>query len=727
MSDIIKSEDENTSVVHFKSRARLLPQLGDMLIKSEEVAFLELIKNSYDADATEVTIYIEKPESKENGMILIEDNGFGMNRDILENVWLELGSDYKSKRLANKERTPNGRIPIGEKGIGRLGAHKLGDIIELVSKKQNENEVAVKIDWRAFNDREYLEDVSIVIIERKTPIHFTNGDHGTYISISSLKTDWNRRKMRSIQRSVTSITNPFEKGNEQFKPTLQLVDKSDWLEGLITWDEIKDFSLFSFEFKLKGDKITEFNYEFKPFKVFDKIESRKINYVDGKNDLSDDEKLVLSNKTLKRKDDRGKDENFEIEEIGEVIIKGEIFDFEAFVIKDISDKSGLKKYVKENSGVKVYRGDEKNGYVRVYDYGEPGNDWLGLNLRRVNMPVNLSNNLIVAGVFLDREASMELKEKTNREGFIEDEIFENFRDAVFHGLRVIDIFRKADKKLLRDNYGPKRKEEPVHSSINKLRGLVDEKVKDENLNKAINSYLNDIESSYNTVYDNLLKTASAGLGMGIVLHEIDKVIAELIHMVAKTKEQDQFANLVNRLSRLVKGYSEIYRSSKRKNAEIQKVIDDALFSVSFRLKAHNIEVLRHYDNRSELFVNIAKGLVEGTLINLVDNSIYWLNIAFDEHKTITTKKIFIDVVESDGTVELIFADNGTGFLIPTDQAISPMESGKSSGGWGLGLHIAHEVMLSHGGKLNFPDWGEFEMPNEFEHGAIIQLSIPKTS
>jgi hypothetical protein len=729
MSKEIEKTEEKVSKHHFKSRARLLPQLGDMLIKSEDVAFLELIKNSYDADAAMVNVLMENIDKPEEGIILIEDDGLGMDKEIIENVWLELGSDYKARKIEDRKTSPKGRIPIGEKGIGRLGAHKLGDKIELVSKREGKKEVSVSIDWRDFNNEEYLEDVIINVIQRDNPIHFTNQTHGTYIAISNLKTEWTQGKIRNIQRSITSITSPFEESNENFKPSLELLDKPGWLEGLITWEDIKDFSLFSFEIRIKGDYITYFNYEFKPFAVFEKASGRKIK-LDINDDLKPelltrDEKLVLSNKTLKRYSKDDSDRALSTDNIGEIIIKGEIFDFESFIIKDISDKSGLKKYVKSNSGVKVYRGDQDNGYVRVYDYGEPGNDWLGLNLRRVQAPVNLSNNLIVCGVFLDREQSLKLREKTNREGFIEDNFYEDFRDSVYHALTVVDTFRKADKKQLRDLYGPKSKQEPVHASINKLRDLVDEKIKDKGIKIAITSYIDDIESSYSTVYENLLKTASAGLGLGIVLHEIDKVIAELIHLIKDNKEHEVFAELVKRLSRLVKGYSEIFKKTNRANIELYKVIEDALFSVSFRLKAHNVIIEKPYLENKSLSSKIAKGLIEGVLINLIDNSIYWLEVAKEEHKSISKKKIIIDVDESDSFTSIIFADNGTGFLIPTDQAISPMETGKPSGGWGLGLHIANEIMLSHGGQLVFPMWADTNIPEVYKNGAILKLKFPK--
>ena len=90
------------------------------------------------------------------------------------------------------------------------------------------------------------------------------------------------------------------------------------------------------------------------------------------------------------------------------------------------------------------------------------------------------------------------------------------------------------------------------------------------------------------------------------------------------------------------------------------------------------------------------------------------------------KKIFIDVVTDDAFVHIIVADNGTGILLPTDDITEPFVTGKKNGaGMGLGLHIASEVLNAQGGKLSFPDWGDFDIPNEFEQGATVVLSLKK--
>src|SRR4051812_617267 len=117
MNEIVTTNDGDKIVDKpFRARARLLPQLGDMLIKSEDVAFLELIKNSYDADADNVRVLLDKITNPSEGIITIEDDGVGMSMDIILNVWLELASNFKTQKVINSELTPKGRLPIGEKG-----------------------------------------------------------------------------------------------------------------------------------------------------------------------------------------------------------------------------------------------------------------------------------------------------------------------------------------------------------------------------------------------------------------------------------------------------------------------------------------------------------------------------------------------------------------------------------------------------------------------------------
>ena len=176
------------------------------------------MKNSYDADSNIVNIYMDNVDDKDSGMIIIEDDGHGMSAEVVEKVWLEPGSDFKTQKIKNLEGSPkHNRLPIGEKGIGRFGVHKLGNIIEMTTKAEGENEVFVKIDWTDFESVKYLEDVPIEIVVRNEPEIFKDGKTGTNILISNLRKKWERGIAREVKRAVTALASPFE-SSDSFKP-----------------------------------------------------------------------------------------------------------------------------------------------------------------------------------------------------------------------------------------------------------------------------------------------------------------------------------------------------------------------------------------------------------------------------------------------------------------------------------------------------------------------------
>lgn len=717
-NELVISELDSAIPVRFKPRARLLLQLGDQLIKNESIALVELVKNSYDADANIVNIYMENIEDPNKGIIIIEDDGYGMSLDTVANVWLEPGSDFKTKKIEKLEVSPKyERLPIGEKGIGRFGVHKLGNVIEMTTKSTNSKEVFVKIDWTSFNNYKYLEDVPIIIYERKMPKLFKNGKTGTSILISNLRKKWERGIAREVKRSITALASPFDI-NDSFKPSFDILDKPEWFEGLMKWEDVKDYSLFYFKIILSGNSIVDFNYEFTPWQGMTKLKPRSI---------SKDDSLIQTFKLLKytKGDKEGLPIDLEQFDIGTVSFEGYIFDQDPFILKmGVSDKVGFKKYLKTNGGVRVFRDK-----LRVYDYGEPENDWLELDHRRFQQPSKrISNNNILSAIFINRKDSSDLIEKTNREGFVENDAYEAFREAILHSLNIIETLRYQDKMKLRGKYGPTPKSSPIMSTLGEARRFVEEKVKQEDIRTQIIKYLNKIETDFNIISGNLLRAAGAGLSMSVVVHEVEKIIYEVEKVLKAEKGSDRVYKLVKHLSSLIDGYAEIVRKSSHTSENIIQIIDQSLFNTEYRLNAHNIYMVKNYQKYDGTTkVKIAKNLLIGTIMNLIDNSIYWLDqcgYRAAENNEGYQKKIFIDLIEEERYINLLIADNGTGFLIPTDDITEPFVSAKP-GGMGLGLHIASEIMEAQKGRLYFPDFGDFKLPIEFKGGATIVLAFNK--
>ena len=216
----------------FKPKAQILLQLGEQLIKSESVAIVELIKNAYDADAKRVSVSMMDIDDPQNGYIEIIDDGVGMDLWTVQNIWMEPGNTHKKNIVSASERSSLNRLPIGEKGIGRFGVHKLGKRIEMVTRSSNDQEVYVSIDWNTFANAKYLEDVQVVIEER-TPEIFIGDKTGTKLYISDLSASWTRGMLRSVYRSVTSLSSPFN-SIDAFRVKFR-TNRKEWLEGLLSF------------------------------------------------------------------------------------------------------------------------------------------------------------------------------------------------------------------------------------------------------------------------------------------------------------------------------------------------------------------------------------------------------------------------------------------------------------------------------------------------------------
>lgn len=712
----------------FQPRARLLLQLGDKLIKNENIALLELIKNSYDADSRWAKVKLRNVEDKNKGYIEILDEGEGMDIKIIEDIWLEPGSDYKEDLFRKRVRTPKYlRLPIGEKGIGRFGVHKLGSKIELISKRKDKNEVVVRIDWNEFAKNKYLKDAKFDVFERTNPEYFKGNKTGTKIIISNLRSAWDKKMVRDLYKSVFTLNSPFHKTGK-FSVEID-IDNTKLLDKMPVWDDVQKFSLWHFKCKIEGYEIKEFLYEFTPWNSLIGIKGREItekdDYIKDRSTLVYEEKINGKKKETILNLSKNYGDKEDPKSIGPITFEGYIFDRDKLTL-DLSNQQGialLKEYLDEQGGIRVYRNN-----IRINEYGEKGNDWLSLDLRRVNIPAKrVSNNIILSVIDLDEENSSALIEKTNREGFIENEAFNDFCTSILYTLNIIETLRKDDKDTIRRKFNPTEKQEPVINSLGKLKDLVDSKIENESLKIEITKHLVKIEEDYNHINEVLLTSAGVGLTMGVGIHEVQKVIAELNYLVKEESVPTNILNLVKHLDELIENYSDLFRQAKNQEEDAVKLINGAVFNVEYRLKAHNIELIKDYQNRASSKIDCSKRLMLGAIVNIIDNSIYWLERKTKKNDVSNSKfekKILIDLYNRESYVDILIADNGFGFGLPIHQLTKPFVSDKTSG-MGLGLHIVSEVMKVQKGQILFPEIGEYDLAEEFENGAVVVLRLNK--
>ena len=192
--------------LHFKTSSGIKNIVGKDLITDRFVAIFELVKNAYDAKATNVIVSFDFDLESFGRTITIKDDGSGMNRDDLENKWLYLAYSEKQEGMSNEDRKF-----VGSKGIGRFSCDSLGQKLKIRTKKFGENiEHQLLVDW--FNFEENLQNRFESIDVEYEPLEVKADKVGksyTILEISELRHDWSKKNVERVVESLRRLKNPF--------------------------------------------------------------------------------------------------------------------------------------------------------------------------------------------------------------------------------------------------------------------------------------------------------------------------------------------------------------------------------------------------------------------------------------------------------------------------------------------------------------------------------------
>jgi signal transduction histidine kinase len=413
-SDINKIMTKNFSI-----DARAILTLGRDSIKDHTTAIVELVKNSYDADADIVEVEIIS-KSKEPH-IRIADNGYGMSEDEVDNNWLRIG--YSAKRTDKVSK--KNRRRTGEKGIGRISADRLGAILELRTKAVSGNTYGLRVDWTKFDVKgkdlvtipiEEIPNPSINIPKRtdnETP------QSGTELIIKTLRQSWTEDDIENLHRELSTLTSPF-KGVEDFDINL----KTDVVSGY-------------------SGSVSSTIYERAEIRLDVDFDGETVFYRVKERDVPDDKAKEgqISWKSLLQRSGPNKDQELRFGPISLTLLlmlqKAEIFKGTEFSLTD------LRQFLSNNAGVRIYRDN-----IRVKPYGDPRlaeGDWLGLGRRKASNPAGagratyrLSPNQLVGAVFVGRDKNPNLIDSSSREGLIQGDAFNDLKEFVEGCVRLLE-------------------------------------------------------------------------------------------------------------------------------------------------------------------------------------------------------------------------------------------------------------------------------------------------
>lgn len=441
----------------FDINPHVIRQLGEELVSDQVTALMELIKNSYDADASYVKIEINTQDyspiqdlynTDYKGYILVEDNGFGMDQETLLKSWLIIS--YSNKRAVNgiKPKTPLGRTPLGDKGLGRLSTQRLAECCEVYTKKKKSEAFHVGFRWNDFDKVERLSDVNVNF----QPTKFS-GTSGTKMVLLGLidPNSWKGENMERLKGSLCQMIAPYK----ELKPfNIYLSIDGDIIDISQEIGKLEQLNVCDINFK----------YHSGIMNVKIDINMRKLignSYDEYQNIILPDNGKRFEEYLFKDKKGRGKcfqksDSGYWLKSVfsftlKSVLPKDDLFepdsqedpgDFKGRIQEfyfGSQDKEGdwwnqlyknfneYKNFVQSQTGIKIYR----NGFA-VRPYGIDKNDWLNLGQEQTggSSYYGLRPGNVVGYVAIDEALNNKLKDKTDREGLIENTYYHNFYELV---------------------------------------------------------------------------------------------------------------------------------------------------------------------------------------------------------------------------------------------------------------------------------------------------------
>lgn len=716
-----------TEKCQIKATSNILNLLGSELIGSDTLAIFELVKNSYDADADNVTISFNDLNT-EKQCIVIEDDGNGMTTNIVRNVWLTIGTNYKKKEAKISPKYK--RHSLGNKGVGRLAIHKLAQSVLLETKTQDDLfGTNVEIDWKdLMSSGRYIEEL-FVDVNVGVQKEFTRGQ-GTRITLRGLKNkNWTKKNLRDLVRKIELIKDPFDPIDNFNVTVLCNDDKSEWISDINTGEEIIKNCLYRFEFSVSPSTECDFalfdwKYTFTPHK-FQELTDNSVKSPENESYLSiDSKKFEDIDETLKEKHYLP---SSSLNGIGKISGVFHVYNLQGTLADHVfgtGKRSAIKDFLKENCGIKVFRDK-----IRVYNYGEPADDWVGLDLIKIKRAGDhFGKKVTIGAISLDLNSSEEsLIEKTNREGFTENDTYWMFQEIVRAVFSHFERIASEDKKKIDAIFEgiTASKRIGFSDTINELKDKIEKK----NLTQEFSPLIQRVEKDYNNMRDVMLSSGMTGLNIGLVFHEVEREMRLLSTDLDADIDKlnvDALKGRIKNLNLLIENFSPILKQNEKRKLTAYKLVERISQINQSRFRYHNIlfsSPLLSKEN-DDFTIDGPGNLLVSSLNNIIDNAIYWVSdcheLKGDSHKS----AIYIgtDINSYDGPA-IIIADTGNGFKLEPEDMVLPFKTLKE-GGMGLGLYFVNLVMESIGGKLIFPDSKDLNIP-EVYNGACVALIFSK--
>ena len=674
--------------------------IGEDLIQDQYAAIVELVKNCYDADSPDAIIVFKRIPEENILEIRVEDHGHGMTTQDVINKWLVPSTGYK----LSARQSPKGRTMQGRKGIGRYAASILGDDLRLQTVDSTQTETTLYIQWEQFAQYQYLDQIQVPIEARKS-----NRASGTVLTMRSQLSEndyWTDKKFKKLRFELKKLVPPKDPQNSaDFQIKLQFDDFYKNPEDNVC-EIIEPYPILElYDYRISGDICSDgcgtLTYENKKIKN-SVIESIPFNYGNtGCGSLSIDIRVY----------DRDKDA------IDQLIMRG-LQDAQGNYVT----KAQARTLLDEVNGIGVYR----NGF-RIRPLGDPDFDWLTLNKQRVQNPsVKIGSNQVVGYVHIQSEEFSGLEEKSARDGLKANTAYEALKSVTCAVISELEQRRYVFRRKLGLSAPGKKIERQLDGlyDYSSLKKSIARSLERAGLSTLVIDEITDIiskeENKKNEAIEEIKRSvaiyqgqATLGKIVNIVLHEgrrplnyfknqtpnlvfysglfsqkhDDLSCKEIVRLSGGIADNAAiFVNLFGRLDPLA-----AKRRDTKSDFSLYEAINGAIAVFSKECEIKSIKV--NLNCPKEIIFNGWKQDIYTILVNLLDNSIFWI-----AEKKCLAREISIDVANTEKGFILNYSDTGPGIndeLLASGVIFDPEFTTKPRG-TGLGLAISGEAATRNG-------------------------------
>lgn len=747
--------------------------IGRENVSKLDGAVIELIKNTYDADATICILYYDDVLD----ILYIVDNGEGMTLDVIKKHWMTIGRSSKKTSYV----TDSGRIQTGAKGIGRFALDRIADrCTMLTGTLDNAKKLEWSVDWSEFSGDLNITEVNAEINE--TDISFdvfmkdcTNKEvvklilnnwkkQGTIFKMTSMREQWDEKLIKNIRDNLSSLI-PYEL-SDVYK--IYCFDNESTIE---TAEVFGDIDSFAYDYKIEFDVGNKNNEEDVVYKIW------RDEFAFGSDEdtilseagLLDEKQYFKGTPVLKACSvgeilaNVGKDEINSLGAFSGVLYFSKIQttkrDRERFYQKDVSTRIDVRDTF---GGIKIYRDS-----FRVRPYGDPKSssyDWLQLARRKNASPAGVADerglwrvsaDQMVGSIFISR-MNVALPDQSNREGIVETREFQLLKEFIEKIIGILEQDRQYVCRKLNALFEKKHSTEKIEQEIKEKAEKRKQTIEDsagklviegnsvdyvvdpvaaqlviEKKDDEIQELENEIKmlralattGIVTNTYIHEFKTLSHKLNMKIVMAK------EAIDLYQDIQEAGEYIDEANDIREAFNSWFQVTIESvkndkrRRRKVDISKTISRLIESWNQTLESKKIRIDFTDSGSDEIVLRCFPYEIETIINNLITNSVAsFESIRSDE------RGIIVKVYEDDDYVWIDYSDTGAGladkYKANPEKILEAFETSKrdSDGelvGTGMGMWIVNNTVYDYKGKI------DLSKNLKTKNGFYVTISLKK--